>query len=323
MKLAILIPVYNAERFLRECLDSAIAEGQALQDEGAGTEVSVFCCDDGSNDGSLSILREYASHYGNVRYVSQPNAGVVSARNRLMDGLPADIDAFAFLDADDLIRPGMYRKLAEALERTNADVAETLWKGPETVLDDMSAFLLRRSAPGRWINVINKIYRRSAVGGIRFREGLRFEEDFFFNFEVHQAIRRKVLVPGNYYYYRPNPASATSVLNMRNYFDSASRRILLTCEEFLAAGRIPAAVEPAFRAELMKDAFRMCVRKNLRMNRDISLRRTLFGEARDLLVRLERDFGLNPGGLNPGQRLLYGLCLSGRYRAALFVSALT
>ena len=323
MKLAIQIPVYNAERFLRECLDSAIAEGQALQDEDVGTEVSVFCCDDGSNDGSLSILREYASHYGNVRYVSQPNAGVVSARNRLMDGLPADIDAFAFLDADDLIRPGMYRKLAEALERTNADVAETLWKGPETVLDDMSAFLLRRSAPGRWINVINKIYRRSAVGGIRFREGLRFEEDFFFNFEVHQAIRRKVLVPGNYYYYRPNPASATSVLNLRNYFDSASRRVRLSCEEFLKAGRIPQSLESDFRAELVKDAYRMCLRKNLKKNADAALRRELYFEAGEFFASLETDYGLGADGLNALQRLLRRCCLTRRYGAARVIAALT
>ena len=155
MKLAILIPVYNAEKYLRECLDSVLAEGRSLLAE--GHRLDVFCCDDGSTDGSISILREYAGRCDNLHAVSQANAGVVRARNRLMDELPTEIEAFGFLDSDDYIRPGMYQKLVEALERTRADVAETQWDGPETVLDDMSVFLLRRTAPGRWINVINKL----------------------------------------------------------------------------------------------------------------------------------------------------------------------
>ena len=321
MKIAVLIPVYNAERYLRECLDSALSEARALR--GRGDELSVFCCDDGSADGSLSILKEYASRFGNVDFVTQQNAGVSAARNRLVDELPADVEAFAFLDSDDHVRPGIYAALAEALARTGADVAETEWDGAETVLDDMSVFLLRRTAPGRWINVINKLYRRSAAGTIRFREGLKFEEDFFFNFEVHQAIRRKVLVPGRFYHYRPNPASATSVLNMRDYFDSASRRILLSCTEFLAAGRIPAALEADFRAELAKDAYRMCIRKNLKKNRDPVERRGIFRDAGAFFAELERTFGFAPDGLNPLQRLLYRCCLSGQYGRASLLAHLT
>jgi len=107
----------------------------------------------------------------------------------------------------------------------------------ETVVDDMSIYVLRRTAPKQWVNVINKLYRRSAVGSIRFRKGLRFEEDFFFNYEVNAAIRRKVLVPGVDYVYRTNPDSATVTLNLRRYFDSASERIRLSCEVFWKAGR--------------------------------------------------------------------------------------
>lgn len=323
MKIAVLIPVYNAEAYLRECLDSVLAEAQALRDEGGGHELTVFCCDDGSGDGSLSVLREYAGRTDRLRFVTQANAGVVCARNRLMDGLPAEIEAFGFLDSDDYIRPGMYRKLVEALVRTGADVAETQWDGPETVLDDMSVFLLRRTAPGRWINVINKLYRRRAVGAIRFREGLRFEEDFYFNFEVHQAIRGKVLVPGDFYYYRPNPASATSALNLRNYFDSASRRVRLSCGEFLKAGRVPQSLESAFRAELVKDAYRMCLRKNLKKNADAALRKELFFEAGEFFAKLETDYGLGADGLNAVQRLLRRCCLTRRYVAARAIAALT
>lgn len=321
MKVAVLIPVYNAERHLRECLDSALAAGKALAADGHALEIS--CCDDGSRDTSKAILQEYAIRHANVRFVAQENAGVSAARNRLLDEMPAGVDAFAFLDSDDTVRPDMYAKLAETLERTGSDIAETEWDGEERVIDDMSLYLLKRTAPGRWINVINKLYRKSAVGSIRFRTGLCFEEDLFFNFEAHQAIRRKVLVPGRYYYYRPNPDSATSVLNQRKYFDSTTRRIRLSCEEFLAKGRIPAALEAEFRRELAKDAYRMCIRKNLRKNGDAALRRELFREAGRFFVGLARDFGLGQDGLNPVQRLLHRCCCAGRFRMARLLVSLT
>ena len=180
MKVAVLVPVYNAARYLRECLDSLLAQDG----------IDVFCCDDGSADGSGAILSEYADRTARVRFVRQPNAGVSAARNKLMDELPASYDAFAFCDADDYVAQGMYAALAEAMERTGADVAECEWDGPERVVDDMSIYWLRRTSPGAWINVINKLYRRDAVGDVRFRAGLAFEEDFFFNREVNARIRK-------------------------------------------------------------------------------------------------------------------------------------
>lgn len=320
MKIAILMPVYNAEGFLRESLDSALAAGYRL--ERAGGAFEIRCCDDGSADGSSRLLETYARQDSHVRFVVQTNAGVSAARNRLMDELPSDVEAFAFLDSDDTVRPEIYLTLAEALERTGADVAECEWKGEERVLDDMSVFLLRQTAPGRWINVINKLYRRAAVGSVRFRAGMAFEEDLLFNFELHQAIRRKVLVPGSFYYYRSNPASATHVLNARRYFESTSRRIRLSCEEFLAKGRIPPALEPAYRAELAKDAYRMCLKKNLKKTKDAALRRELFFAAGGFLSWLQTEHGLTPGGLNPLQRLAWRLCRARCYwlaRVAAFL----
>jgi len=315
MRMAILIPVYNAARFLPPCLDSVLAQ------DVRGLE--VFCCDDGSTDGSLAVLQDYARRNSSIHVLSQPNGGVASARNRLLDELPPDIDAFAFMDADDYIAPGMYSKLGEALERTKSDMAECEWDGPERVIDDLSVYWLKKTAPGRWINVINKLYRRSAVAGIRFQPGLAFEEDYFFNYEVHSAIRRKVLVPGFFYTYRTNPDSATCSLDLRRYFDSTTRRIRLSLEKFLSAGRIPKSLEPAWRAELAKDAYRMCIRKNLKKNGDAVSRRALFMAAGDFFAVLERESGFAPVGLNPIQRLIYGCCRHHCYGLARLLVSLT
>ena len=334
MKLAILIPVYNAEKYLGECLASVRAAGESFLRAPTRGDASrafgVFCCDDGSKDGSLAFLRDYAaklrdaeSPFADFRVTTQANAGVVATRNRLMDELPGDYDAFAFMDSDDFIKPEMYARLAEAFERTGADVAECEWDGEERVIDDMSVYCLRRTAPGKWINVINKIYRRAAVGAIRFRAGLAFEEDFFFNSEINAAIKRKVLVPGRFYTYRSNPTSATSTLNLRKYFDSTSRRVRLSLDVFLKAGRVPKALEPAWRAELAKDAYRMCIRKNLKKNRDARLRRELFDAAGDFLDALARDDGFRPTGLNPVQSLLWKATVGHRYLLARALALLT
>ena len=315
MKIAVLIPAYNAARFLPQCLDSVLVQQVP--------NLEIRCCDDGSTDGTRTVLQGYAARFPNVRVVTQANAGVVAARNRLLDELPADIEAFSFLDADDYVAPGMYAKLAEALERTGSDVAECEWDGEERVLDDMSVFLLRRTAPGRWINVINKLYRRSSAGKIRFRPGLAFEEDYFFNYEMHAAIRRKVLVPGSFYTYRTNSASANGSLNLTRYFDSSSRRLRLSRDVFLKAGRIPQNLEASFRRELAKDLYRMCLRKNLKKNADTILRRRLFVAAGELIREFESDGSIDIRGLNLVQRALFALCRHGCLALARLVSFLT
>ncbi len=304
MKVAVLVPVYNAEHYLRECLDSILAQ--------QGVDLEIFCCNDGSKDGSENILKEYAARYPSVHYISQANAGVVAARNRLLDDLSEDIDAFAFVDSDDYINQGMYFALAKAMEESDADVAEC-GAGTVRVIDDMSIFLLRRTSIGGWINIINKLYRRSSVGKFRFRTGLAFEEDFFYNYEINAAIKRKVLVAESFYNYRPNPNSATSALNLKKYFASASERIRLSSEVFLNAGRIPKDKETAFRSELAKDAYRMMIRKNLKKNKNAKERKELFLAASDYFGKLERDYDFKAIGLNPIQHLLYWCCRARQY----------
>lgn len=328
MKIAVLIPVYNAERYLSECLDSVLSAGRVLSASGDGSRaLDVFCCDDGSSDRSREILAAYAAANGNVRFVTQDNRGVVATRNRLLDELPSAYEAFAFVDSDDLVAPQTYAVLAEALVRTRSDVAECGMPGnavsKETVVDDMSVYRLRRTAPGPWINVVNKLYRREKAGGVRFREGLRFEEDFFFNYEVNAVIGRKVLVPGVYYTYRDNPDSATHALDLRRYFESTTRRIRLSLEVFFRSGRIPKDIEADWLAELSKDAYRMCIRKNLKKNREAASRRALFAEAGAFLEGLESEFGFRPVGLNLMQRRIWSSCRNGEYAFARVLAALT
>lgn len=89
---SVIVPVCNAESYLRECLDSALR--QTLRN------IEVICVDDGSTDGSLRILRDYARRDDRLRVIVQENAGGSCARNRALDCARGEF--VAFLDADDL-----------------------------------------------------------------------------------------------------------------------------------------------------------------------------------------------------------------------------
>lgn len=113
MKLTVVIPVYNAEKHLRVCIDSVL--DQTLQD------MEIVCIDDGSTDGSAAVLVEYAARDGRIRVLTQANAGQGAARNR---GIELVRGEFAyFMDADDaLAEPGALANLVEEMEAHRLDV---------------------------------------------------------------------------------------------------------------------------------------------------------------------------------------------------------
>ena len=91
IRISVIVPVYNMEVYLRECLDSIL--GQTL------TDLEIITVNDGSKDGSLSILREYEKKDSRVKVIDKPNEGVGKARN---DGIRAAAGEFvAFMDSDD------------------------------------------------------------------------------------------------------------------------------------------------------------------------------------------------------------------------------
>lgn len=90
-KISVIIPVYNVEPYLRQCLDSVI--NQTLK------EIEIICVDDGSTDNSLSILKEYAQKDNRITVLSQVNSGVGFSRNEGIDRAKGEY--IAFMDPDD------------------------------------------------------------------------------------------------------------------------------------------------------------------------------------------------------------------------------
>lgn len=110
-KVSVILPVYNAEKYLRQCLDSIVC--QTLQD------IEIICVDDGSSDASLEILREYGEKDSRVKVVPQKNGGAGAARN---NGLRiATGEYLSFLDSDDFFEPNMLEEAYNAAEQYTAD----------------------------------------------------------------------------------------------------------------------------------------------------------------------------------------------------------
>ena len=333
MKIAVVIPAFNGERYVADCIASLQAETHS--------DWEAYVMDDGSSDGTLAAVQSFAAADPRIHVWRQENRGLVATMNALLDKIDDSADFMAFLDIDDFIHPRMFEILLEAAERTGSDVAEcSIAHVPQTahpadafpplpagiherLIDDMSIYWVRRTSPGGWINKQNKLYRRASIDGLRFRPTLSYEDDLFFACEVNARIRRKVKLDADLYAYRANPASATAVVPMRKYVGATLERIRLSCEVFLRSGLVPAKFVPEFKADLAKDAYRMCIRKNLRRNRDAALRKELFLEAGKAFAVLERDWGFSPTGLNPVQAMIYRACLRGRYGVASLLVALT
>ena len=118
-KISIIIPVYNVERYLRECLDSVV--NQTLKD------IEIICVNDGSTDGSPSILKDYASQDDRIVVINKCNAGYGAAMN---DGLDmAKGEYIGIVESDDYILPEMYETLYEtAKSREQIDIVKSNFK---------------------------------------------------------------------------------------------------------------------------------------------------------------------------------------------------
>ncbi len=210
MKLSVIVPVYKAEKTLRKCVDSLLA--QTLGD------LEIILVNDGSPDGCQAILDDYTARFPDtVRTKTVENGGQGRARNHGID--MARGDWLGFVDSDDWVLPEMYEKLIAAAEREGADVAvcDTL-----ECYEDGGTRLLRAWREGSTLaaagSSCDKVFRRSLVGELRFPEGLWYE-DFAFSALALSRTERLARVPETLYCYRIGHPSTMHNDNARKNLD--------------------------------------------------------------------------------------------------------
>ena len=208
---SIIIPVYNVAPYLRECLDSVLAQ--------TFTDWEAICVDDGSTDESGAILDEYAAKDKRFRVIHQANSGVSVARNMALDVV---IGKWVFfLDGDDVISDGCFHSCREAISQwplvdfvmfgytTFDDGDKCLLDGASVSMRmvDISSYVDAQCAESAFCTIM---YRRDLLSKLRFDIGVANGEDLMFYWRYIQKCRRSYCrIIGNFYGYRQRLASAT------------------------------------------------------------------------------------------------------------------
>lgn len=222
-KVSVIVPVYNAEKYLQECVDSILRQTLA--------DIEVILVDDGSFDSSPVLCDGYAERDKRVKAIHQRNSGAAAARNQGMN--VAQGEYIAFVDSDDWIDADMYKRMVAVAEADDCDlvICDCLKEsdcGSQLYTHDLPAGFYDRERMysvyfsqllmpdtmeypvtiSNWLLLI----RREVISanGITFPEGMRFSEDLLFGSEVgyfsQSMTYLKEYAP---YHYRQNPDSVT------------------------------------------------------------------------------------------------------------------
>lgn len=225
MCFSIVIPVYNVEAYLRDCLESVLHQ--------SFSDWEAICVNDGSTDGSAAILEEYATKEPRIKIITQVNGGLSSARNT---GLKAAIgDYVLFLDSDDWLENNALEVLADKVgdedmvcfsgrryfesegnyHESDRLTESVYWSGMEYY--NKNALQRRDFA---FVCVVLRIYKRSFIekNHLRFKEGIYHEDNLFTPIACYYAHGVRVI--GDCLYdYRVRSESITTTYNPKRMKD--------------------------------------------------------------------------------------------------------
>lgn len=229
VRLSIIIPLYNVESYIIQCLDSIYL--QKLLEE----EFEVIVVDDGSTDNSFLLVKEYQLKHNNIRIFKQKNSGPSAARNKAIK--EAKGEYILFVDSDDFLLPNKLFKLLEIAELNKVEVLRANYQ----TCHDLSALIENREPYLTRKFYLNKIIdgkvlytsifckefftpllllNRNFVlnNSLFFEEGIYFE-DVDFSTRLSMITRRAMYVPEIFYVYRLRKGSITHSINIKKIKD--------------------------------------------------------------------------------------------------------
>lgn len=222
ISVSVIIPVYNAEKYLGECLESIISQTLG--------ELEIICINDGSLDNSLKILEEYQKKDARIKVIDQENQGVSMARNA---GLAiAEGRYVGFVDGDDTIEPVFFQKLFETAEKCQADSVYSklspdqdfgAFSGIFHIEDIRNKLLPHFFKEDKFNSVCNKIFLNRIIkeNKIVFPADIKNGEDAQFNIEFLVKSERIAFLDYCGYIYREVEGSATRNIVSQDYLSRA------------------------------------------------------------------------------------------------------
>ncbi|MBO1512363.1 glycosyltransferase family 2 protein [Metabacillus bambusae] len=227
-KVSVIIPVFNAEKYVAHCIDSLLA--QTLK------ECEFIFINDGSQDESLKIIERYGNLDPRIKIINQKNHGVSIARNRGLE--IATGEYIGFVDSDDYIEKNMYQVLYSSLKQNDCDAIisnlESEMNGNNIVttypfscdikLDkkyieqELIPYFLKNDNLN---TAVNKLYRREIINKyqIKFPEKVALGEDGLFNIRFFCYAKSFKYINYSGYHYREVIGSATRNISKKDYFN--------------------------------------------------------------------------------------------------------
>lgn len=228
-KVSVIIPVYNAEQYLRQCLDSVI--NQTLKN------IEIICINDGSTDKSLQIIKEYQQKDKRIILVNlKQNKGVSNARN---EGIKLSIGHYiAFVDADDFLEKNYIEKLSEHeadivacsfykeypfKNEKNIIVKEKISRTKDEFIKDLLSF--QKSIGAVWGKIFNSKYLKDNI--LLFDEKLVLAEDAEFCLRLMKHNPKIIYIPDILYHYNFSNNSTVRTFNKfySNFYNNSLRKI--------------------------------------------------------------------------------------------------
>ena len=222
--ISVIVPVYNAEKYLRETVQSVL--NQDFKD------IEIILINDGSTDSSLEICKDFERKYSQIKVIDQENSGVSVARNRGLEEAAGDYIAFA--DADDIMKADMLSTLYRCAVEHDAQMVscgaglvenDKIIKeeyGTNTLKEYDKEQALKFFLIGKQVNigVWTKLFKKELICDIRFLENKKINEDKLFIFEALMKTDRFVVNDVTKYLYYKREGSATTRAFDARWFDS-------------------------------------------------------------------------------------------------------
>lgn len=222
--ISIIIPVYNAEKYLKETIFSILVQDYK--------NFEVILVNDGSSDNSFELCLELSKLDHRVKVFDQENGGVSKARNKGL--MEAKGDYIAFVDADDIIKEDMLSVLFNCAKKHNADIVScgsAIVKNNKIIKEEYGTKVTRvynkyealeffLSGNNVNIGVWTKLFRKELIRDIIFSEDKRINEDKLFIFDAIMKSEKFVLYDVTKYLYVIREESATTRAFDERWFDS-------------------------------------------------------------------------------------------------------
>ncbi len=212
---SVIIPVFNVEKYLKQCLDSVITQTYR--------NIEIICVDDGSTDNSYNILSFYQKKDSRIKILQQKNQGPSAARNKALE--IAKGKYISFVDADDFLQWNAYEILVKVAEENKLDLiifgANTTSDAPEWINEKINTvyryyknctpeelvFNEKSARPFLWLHFIKRTILQIPTK-IQFDQSMDLGEDQLFQFRYLPRVENAMVIDDKLYNYRIDRAGS-------------------------------------------------------------------------------------------------------------------